>query len=109
LIDRYGKEILEVVEKGRMATPIPKPPRAPRPDQAFLDRLERLKKWRRDAGKKIEVESDIILPRDILEAIAEKDPKDRSSLKKIMVDVPWRLQHYGKEILAVSRGQKETK
>ncbi len=109
LIDRYGKEILAAVENGRMAAPIPKPPRAPRPDQEFLDRLERLKQWRRDAGKKIEVESDIILPRDILESIAQKDPKDPANLKKIMADVPWRLKHYGKEILTVSRKQKEKK
>ena len=76
LIDRYSWDILAAVEKGRTATPIPKPQRSPRPDQTFLDRLERLKTWRRDAGKKMEVESDIILPRDILEAIVSRDPQD---------------------------------
>ncbi len=80
---------------------------SPRPDQTFLDRLERLKTWRRDAGKKMEVESDIILPRDILEAVVARDPQDMSDLKKIMADVPWRLEHYGGEILTASLGNKE--
>lgn len=109
LIERYGRDILTAVEKGRAAAPIPRPPRMPRPDQAFLDRLERLKVWRRDAGKKMEVESDIILPKDILEAIAGEDPRDFQSLKRIMAEVPWRLEHYGKEILEVSKGIKEKK
>ena len=107
LIDRYSRDILAAVEKGRSATPIPKPPRSPRPDQAFLDRLERLKTWRREAGKKMEVESDIILPRDILEAVVSRDPQDISDLKKVMVDVPWRWEHYGGEILTASLGNKE--
>jgi ribonuclease D len=107
LIDRYGREILSAVEKGRTAPPILKPPRAPRPEQTFLDRLERLKVWRRDAGRKMEVESDIILPRDILEAVAARDPQDMTQLKKIMADVPWRLEHYGGEILSASLGKLE--
>ncbi len=107
LIDRYSREILAAVEKGRAAAPIPKPLRSPRPDQAFIDRLDRLKTWRRDVGKKMEVESDIILPRDILEAVVARDPKDISDLKKVMVDVPWRLEHYGGEILSASLGNKE--
>ncbi len=106
LIDRYGREILSAVEKGRTAPPILKPPRAPRPEQTFLDRLERLKVWRRDAGRKMEVESDIILPRDILEAVAARDPQDMTHLKTIMADVPWRLEHYGGEILLASLGQQ---
>lgn len=101
LIDRYGGDILAAVERGRKAAPIPKPASAPRPPQELLDRLEALKQWRKEAAKKMEVESDIVLPRDILEAIAWKNPRSHSSLKTIMLDVPWRLEHFGDRILKV--------
>jgi ribonuclease D len=55
----------------------------------------------------MEVESDIILPRDILESVVTRDPQNISDLKKVMADVPWRWEHYGEEILTASLGNKE--
>ena len=107
LIDRYGEEILEALERGRSAAPIQKPARPPRPPEEFLLRLERLKQWRKEAGKKMEVESDIILPRDILEEIALRNPQDFSSLKQIMAEVPWRLEHFGDQILRITQNNQE--
>jgi len=57
--------------------------------------------WRKNKGKEIGVQSDIILPRDILEDIAGRRPKDAHGLKEVMEEVPWRFNHYGGEILQV--------
>jgi ribonuclease D len=107
LMNRYGEGLLMAVERGRQAAPIPRPARPPRPSEEFLSRLDRLKTWRKEAGKKMEVESDIILPRDILEMIAVKNPQDFASLKKVMADFPWRMEHFGEQILRITRKIQE--
>jgi ribonuclease D len=107
LVNRYGDDLIQAVDRGRHAPPISKPPRTARPTDEFLNRLEKLKLWRKEAGKKMEVESDIILPRDILESIAVKNPQDSASLKKVMADVPWRLEHFGERILSITRNTQE--
>ena len=45
------------------------------------------------------VESDVILPRDLLYAIAVSNPCSPGDLAGIMQDVPWRFDRFGKEIL----------
>ena len=107
LVALYGDDILQAVETGKHAAPIPKPAREPRPSVEFLERLDRLKQWRKETGKKMEVESDIILPRDILETIAIKNPQEKASLRKIMADVPWRLEHFGDQIMKIMRIYQE--
>ena len=72
-----------------------------RPSREYVDRIDRLKLWRKNMGKKIRVQSDIVLPKDILEDIAGKDPNELTALKELMREVPWRFHHYGEEILQV--------
>jgi ribonuclease D len=66
-----------------------------------LARAEALKQWRKLKALKLEVESDIILPRDLLSLLASKNPMDMTTLKECLQDVPWRRKHYGEEILKV--------
>jgi ribonuclease D len=54
------------------------------------------------------VQSDIILPRDILENIAGRNPKDRVELQSEMADIPWRYEHFNEEILKVINPGKTT-
>jgi len=64
-----------------------------------MERLEALRKWRKETGSKLGVESDVILPRDILEEIAHKAPATPAALQTIMEDVPWRYERFGSQIL----------
>jgi ribonuclease D len=96
----YGNEILNAVGRGKQ-TPMVSRPRIPRPNQAFLDRLNLLSEWRRNAGQKLGVESDIILPKNWMHQIAEQNPKNVSDLAGMMPNSPWRLGKYGEEILKV--------
>jgi len=51
------------------------------------------------------VQSDIVLPRDILEEIAGRNPHTMEGLKDLMADVPWRYNHFGQHILdVISKG-----
>jgi ribonuclease D len=98
-IRRHGRALLQAVQAGSRAEPIQRPKRGSY-DEDLVDRLETLRNWRKLAGRKMEVESDVILPRDVMESIARQNPKDSGSLKEIMVDLPWRLDRYGNDILS---------
>ena len=94
----FGKDIIAAIKAGLKSNPIT-PPSHPRPDQEYLRRLDILRNWRRQTGKKLGFESDVVLPRTFMQTIAEKNPKNFQALSKLMPDSPWRLEHYGREIL----------
>ncbi len=99
-IHLFGNEILEAVRRGKL-TPMVSRPHSSRPNQAFLDRLNVLSEWRKKTGVKTGVESDIILPRNWMNHIAEKNPGNLKDLASLMPDSPWRLSQFGEEILKI--------
>lgn len=68
-------------------------------NDAALKRLEKLKAWRKNLGTKLQVESDIILPKPYLVALSENPPKDIGELKVLMKDAPARFEEFGLQIL----------
>lgn len=104
-IHAYGRDLLAAVERGRQAAPLPRTRRL-RPSQAYLDRLDGLSEWRKRAGCKMGVESDIVLPRPFMYAIAERAPQTLEELAEVMPNAPWRIEHFGAEILAAIRKKK---
>ena len=100
LMERHATGVLQAVEKGLRAPEIHLPHHQ-RPDQRYLNRLDRLKTWRKQTAEKMKVLSDVVLPRDILEGVAGANPQTLPDLQKIMESVPWRFSHFGVEILTV--------
>lgn len=98
LAQRYGAGLLAAVERGLTGPPAYRP-YAQRPDDQMIWRLENLRDWRKSTARVMGVESDIILPRDIMETIAERNPRNMDELSQIMASIPWRLNHFGREIL----------
>jgi ribonuclease D len=101
-VRRHGKGLLEAVRQGLQAPPL-YPRRKPRPDEAYLHRLDALRRWRKAAGERMGVGSDVILPRDLMETLADKNPADEPQLREFMDCYPWRLQRFGGEILNAMR------
>jgi ribonuclease D len=97
---QHGRQILEAVARGRKAKPVA-PPRAKKPDGRFLARLDRLRSWRKTAAKAMGVNSDVVLPRDLLYDLARSGPRDRAGLEQILIQVPWRVNEFGQDILQV--------
>lgn len=93
-----GSQVLAAIKRGLDAPLVARQP-AERPNDAVINRIDRLKKWRKKTADKLGVESDIILPRVYLFAIAESFPKTRESLQEILKDSPWRFSTYGSDIL----------
>lgn len=99
-VERFGKGLLAAVEKG-LASPPLYPPHNHRPPEAQLHRLQLLRDWRKETGRELGVESDVILPKDVLSEIAEKHPRTSQDLAAIMAGLPYRLDRFGPDILRV--------
>lgn len=97
-IQRFGRPMLEAIRRGAEA-PLVEPTGTTRLPNPVVDRLHRLKNWRKKKAEELNVESDIILPRMYLHAIAEQNPRSAEALARIMEEAPWRLEHFGSEIL----------
>lgn len=100
LVDRYGSALLAAVERGIVGPPAYRPV-IQRPSEAMLGRLDSLRTWRKLTARDMGVESDIILPRDVMEGIAERAPRTLEQLQDIMSEIPWRFEHFGSQILNI--------
>ncbi|MEJ5225608.1 MAG: HRDC domain-containing protein, partial [Anaerolineales bacterium] len=93
-----GQQVLAAIQRGQDAPLVERQP-IERPNDALIQRIDRLKKWRKKTADKLGVESDIVLPRVYLSAIAEAAPQTRAALQDILKDSPWRFATYGSDIL----------
>ncbi len=93
-----GAQILDAIQRGKEAPLVSRQP-AERMNDALVQRIDRLKEWRKKTAAKLGVESDIVLPRVYLFAIAESFPQTRLALQDILKDSPWRFETYGADIL----------
>jgi ribonuclease D len=99
-VERHGRGLLQVVQRGLRA-PRVYPPRSPRPDEQFLARVDALRQWRKAAAARLGVKSDVILARDVMYLIAEVNPRTLEALASILEEMPWRMERYGGEILRI--------
>jgi ribonuclease D len=102
VIQRSGAEIIEAVALGRRSAP-PRPPQRsePIPDPDILTRYDALHEWRKQRAAERGVESDVIVPRGVLWALARHVPEDITELDGIPGLGPWRRAEYGAEMLDV--------
>jgi ribonuclease D len=100
LFDRHAEGLLHAVRHGLRAQP-PRRPAQARPDERYLRRLDRLKRWRKQTGEAWGVDSDVILPRDVMEALAQTAPRREEDLASVMASVPWRRARFGTDLLKI--------
>jgi ribonuclease D len=97
-IGRHGQPILQAVARGQKASP-PRPPRTDHEDDDVLERYEALRRWRKSRAQERGVESDVIVPRDVLLEIARHAPATTTDLESIRGLGPSRRAKYGEEII----------
>ncbi len=103
---RYGRQLLAAVAEARHGPPPPPPQRPPRPPDIVLIRYDRLHRWRKTRAQARGVESDVIVSRDALWAIAQANPRTIDELAALEVLGPWRLATYGDEIVRKLSGAR---
>jgi len=92
-----GRGLLNAVARGLKSDP-PEFPHKPRPSDDYLLRVDKLRQWRKRTGRSMGVESDVVLPKDLLYEFAAINPKTFDQVSEIMADVPWRLEKFGDQI-----------
>src|SRR6266508_2818465 len=102
-IHLWGSELLEAVKRGTVA-PLVEREQPRRPNDATLKRVEKLKNWRKKSAEQLGVESDIVLPKTYLNALAENPPKNLKDLESMMRDSPTRFTKYGEQIMRLLGG-----
>ncbi len=107
-IEKFGSKFLKSIRAGRNAQPVART-RSKRLNDTTLARLEKLKEWRKKEAAGLKVESDIILPKPMLYAIAEQGPRDMEKLSMLMFESPWRFRHFGESILKALESKGKTK
>jgi ribonuclease D len=103
-IGLWGDGVLAAVRRG-IDAPLVERKQVEARNDAVLRRLEKLKLWRKNLGLEMGVESDIILPKPYLSALAENPPTNETELADIMKESPARVEKYGEQILKLLGGR----
>lgn len=103
LVKQHGRALLGIVQHGLNAPPIyVQPPQ--KPDNGYLNRLDAVRSWRKEEAQKLGVESDIVLPRDLMLEVVGRSPRSPEELGAILEGVPWRRERYGRALLDAVKG-----
>lgn len=102
VVSRYGEDILDALRRGRAAQ-LPQRPHQNRRDDATMERYQALRDWRKHRAIARGVESDVIIPKEALMALAENPPTTLEEVGQVHGIGAWRLAQYGAEILEVLR------
>ncbi len=105
LVRQNGHEIIESVKHGlasRLSVERPRPKPTP---PAIAERYKALYNWRKQTALGRGVESDVIISKDALWAIARRKPASVAELGGIRGLGPWRRQAYGAALVAVANGR----
>ncbi|MCC6147225.1 MAG: ribonuclease D [Anaerolineaceae bacterium] len=102
----HSARILDAIRRGKSSDPVHPPASLSKPKEDYLSRLESLRIWRKQTGEQMGVPSDVILPRDLMERIAQANPRHPEELQGLMENLPWRMSHFGDDILSVVKGRR---
>jgi ribonuclease D len=105
LVRRMGKDILEAIKAGRVASKTP-PPKAPPTGRKRIDRkteklVNRLKRWRAARAQELELDPGVLCPNSSLEAIAWKNPEKAEDLKDLAELKGWFVKEFGAEVAEI--------
>ncbi|MEC9071005.1 MAG: HRDC domain-containing protein, partial [Myxococcota bacterium] len=92
---RMGDALLQALEDARSMDPIKRMPRrrsGPYLDEAAQDRYDALRSWRASTSRKEEMDSSLILRRELMEQIAADSPSNHEELERYLA--PWQIERY---------------
>ena len=105
LVRQSGDEIIEAVRHGLASRLTPTPPRQESIPAPIVERYTELYNWRKQTAVARGVESDVIISRDALWAIARRNPSSVDELGGIRGLGPWRLKSYGSALVDIVNGR----
>jgi ribonuclease D len=105
MVSRYGQGVLDAVSRGLAVPdgdlPVIRRPKKPRLGRAIEWRIDALLSWRAEAAPRLGLDAGLLLPRRLIERLAQTAPSDLAALAAIDGIRQWRSAHLGQEMLAV--------
>ena len=98
-LQRHASGLIKAIQRGQSAKPL-YPPKRERVDDSYLARESALRNWRKETARKLNVNSAVILPRELLYKVVSENPQTYAALAVVLDDVPWRREKFGEEILS---------
>ncbi len=104
LVDRYGKKLLDCLEKGANCDEkewphFPRPARSKRDPEAERI-LAKLKKWRLAKAAELQIDPGVLINNSQLEAAARTRPNNTGELQQVRDMRCWQVDAFGEELLA---------
>lgn len=105
VVRQYADGLLAAIARGEAlpeaALPIYPRSKKPRVAPAVQRRIEALSRWRAEAAEKLGLDPGLVLPRRLIERLAEEVPADREALGCLEGLRRWRAETFGQELLEV--------
>ncbi len=105
LLRRHGQQLLQGIAQGRVADPPAPPPRAARLEPKVRARFLALRDWRRRRARKRDLSADVIFSKSVMMTLAQRAPRTLEELATVPGMGPWRLKHYGPQLLELLHGK----
>ncbi len=100
-VRRFGHDLLQALQIGASAA-LPRPPqRPPRVEPLIQARYDALHQWRKDRAAERGVESDIILSKESMWAMARNPPTSSAELDQVIGLGTFRREEYGEALIRV--------
>lgn len=100
-VRRFGRDILQALTHGATA-PLPRPPqRPPRVEPLVQARYDALHQWRKERAAERGVESDIILSKEAMWAMARNPPASPADLDQVAGLGSFQRDEYGTQLIRV--------
>jgi ribonuclease D len=110
VVHRYGEGVRAAIARGNAlpeaGLPVYPRPERPRVPPLVKRRIEALGRWRAGAAERLGLDPGVVLPRRLMERLAEEGPADCEALGRIEGFRRWRAETFGREILEVLAGRK---
>jgi ribonuclease D len=113
VVNRYGEGILQAVVRGAAVSegllPLLRRPQKPRLSPAVERRVAARLAWRSEAAPRLGLDPGLLLPRRLIERLAEAAPANSTALEAVDGMRRWRAGALGQEILAALHGPEPSR
>jgi ribonuclease D len=100
MVGNFGEKIINAIVEGSVKkNKIRK--QKPRPNASYITKYEALKEWRKQKSFEMSVDSDIILPKEHMELLAQLRICNMENIEIAMENIPYRFKKFGLEILSI--------
>jgi ribonuclease D len=113
VVNRYGEGILQAIARGAAVSdallPFLRRPQKPRSSPPVERRIAALLTCRSEAAPRLGLDPGLVLPRRLIERLAEAAPADLTALEAVDGVRGWRAGALGQEILAALHGPEPSR